>query len=506
MPRPFLFRHAIASAVAAGALTSTVVAQDFGRASLNGPLAAPPPVPTRGNLPVPSDIPELHADDDGPIGRSFVEPPPVPEAPWSLDVATDGGRNAAFAGVPLTLEEALEMAAANNPTLVQARAQVQGTLGLAVEAGLWPNPTFRYIGEQIGVDREGETDTPGEFQGATITQEFVTADKRDISRAKFLQRTRVAEWAAVSQQWRVCNDVRVHFYQALGAKQTVAIREDLLKAAEDALVTAREQWNLGQATRSDLHLANVALQEARLNLLMAENDYLEQFQTLASLIGLPLETGAVVGELDGETAEIDFEQVYQEYLEEAPQVIMAKQKLREDQITLKRELVEPIPNVFVEAGSGYNFEALETTGALSVSLDIPIFDRNQGNIRRAEADLVRQRREIQRTEMLLRRDLAMQYRRYLTARQHVEQFAQVILPEARAAYKNQLDAYAEDRQQWTDVLKVQSSYFDLRQRYIGHLVALRTSETLIRGYLLHDGLNVPAPLPPGHLDVTAQPR
>ena len=185
---------------------------------------------------------------------------------------------------------------------------------------------------------------------------------------------------------------------------------------------------------------------------------------------------------------------------------MARLHLREDQITLKRELVEPVPNVTVGAGPGYNFEALETTANLSVRFEVPLFDRNQGNIRRAEADLVRQRREIQRTEMLLRRDLATQYRRHLTARQHAGQFAEVILPEARAAYRNQLDAYAADRQNWTDVLDVQETDFDLRRRYIEHLVALRTSEILIRGDLLRDGLDTPAALPPGHLDVTAQPR
>ena len=499
-------RHLPPAAVLLAAIAVPALGQTAGRASLDDPVAAPPPIPTLGELPTPADVPELTPGDDGPVGREFTEPPPVPDAPPGLATLADAETNPVFAGPALTLDQALEMAAANNPTLVQARAQVQGTLGLAVEAGLWPNPVFNYIQEQAFVGRGSVADTPGEFVGFEVSQTFITADKRDISRAKYLQRTKTAEWAAIAQQWRVCNDVRTHFYEALGAKQVVAIRRELLKTAEDAVVTARERWNLGQATRSDLHMANVTLQQARLDLLMAENDYLERFQTLAAVIGSPLTTGAVAGELDGEAAEIDFEQVFNEYLEEAPQLVMARLHLREDQITLKRELVEPVPNVTVGAGPGYNFEALETTANLSVRFEVPLFDRNQGNIRRAEADLVRQRREIQRVEMLLRRDLAVQYRRYLTARQHAEQFAEVILPEARAAYRNQLDAYAADRQNWTDVLAVQETYFDLRRRYIEHLVALRTSEVLIRGYLLRDGLDTPAALPPGHLDVTAQPR
>ncbi len=180
--------------------------------------------------------------------------------------------------------------------------------------------------------------------------------------------------------------------------------------------------------------------------------------------------------------------------------------LREEQITLKRELAEPIPNVFVQGGSGYNFESREPVASANVFFEVPIFDRNQGNIRRAEADLVRQRAEVKRTELMLRQNLAQAYRDYLTALQHVEQYKSVILPEAREAYRNQLDAYKEDRQNWGEVLAVQKRYFDMRLTYVMNLITLRENETLIQGYLLHGGLMAPSELPAGHLDVTPQPR
>lgn len=459
----------------------------------------------RPAVPGPAQFPELEEDDD-PIGRRFVEPPPLPEPPPGLEIVADPEANPAFAGTPLTLEEALALASQNNPTLIQAQAQIQGTLGLAVEAGLWPNPVFIYVGEQIFVNREDET-TPGEWQGAQLRQEFVTADKRDISRAKFLQRTKVAEWVAAQQQWRVCNDVRIHYWRAVGNRELVGIHRELVKSAEDTVVTTRERWNLGQATRADLHLANVALQETRLNLLLAENDYLQAYETLIALIGVPLEGRSVAGTLDGEIVPVEFQTTLDRYYAEAPQVMQARLHLREEQITLKRELVEPVPNVFVQAGSGYNFEARETTMNANVFFEVPIWDRNQGNIRRAESDVVRQRAEVRRTELFLRQELARVYRDYLVALQHVRQFRDVILPEAREAYKNQLDAYSEDRQQWGDVLATQQRYFGLRLLYVTNLIALRTNETLIQGYLLHGGLlPAPPPVPVGHLDVTAQPR
>ncbi len=452
-----------------------------------------PPATFPGTPPLPRPL-----RDDDPVGRRFVEPVPPPAPPPGLEIAEDP----ATGGPSLSLEEALSLASQNNPTLRQAQAQVQGTLGMAVQAGLWPNPTVIYAGDNIGI--EG---TAGEFHGGQIQQEFITADKRDISRAKYLQRSKAAEWVAAEQQWRVCNDVRMLYWRALGQRELLAVRRELLKTAEDEVVTARERWNVGQETRAGLHAANVVLQQARLDLLMTENDYVGHYEELVAVIGCPVEGRTLAGTLDGEVRPVAFEAALADYYAAAPQVLRARAHMRESQITLKRELVEPVPNVFAQAGPGYDFTSNRTVAQVQVWLDVPIFDYNQGTIREAEADVVRQRSEIRRIEQLLRQDLARTYRGYLTALQHVEQFREVILPEAREAYREQLDAYKEDRQNWGDVLAAQRRYFDLRALYVTHLIALRTNETLVNGYLLTGGLVAPPnATPPGHIDAVARPR
>lgn len=97
-----------------------------------------------------------------------------------------------------------------------------------------------------------------------------------------------------------------------------------------------------------------------------------------------------------------------------------------------------MPDIVVKAGVGRNFEADETTAAASVGIELPIFDRNQGTIRQAEADFARQQGEIRRLELILKQDLARTYRDYLTALQHAINYGDVILPEARSAYVLQL--------------------------------------------------------------------
>ncbi len=119
---------------------------------------------------------------------------------------------------------------------------------------------------------------------------------------------------------------------------------------------------------------------------------------------------------------------------------------------------------------------------------MPVWNWNQGNIRSANAQVVRQQAEIRRVSLALQKDMAMVYRAYLTALQHVESYQRFILPELRRAYELALDSYEDSRNTWGDVLMAQRAYYMNRMAYVTHLMAWREAEVLIVGYLLHGGL------------------
>lgn len=421
-----------------------------------------------------------------------VNPPDTPAADDSQPVAAS----------TLTLESLESIAWTNNPTLAQSQAQIAAAEGKAWQAGLYPNPKLSYVGEQVGV--EG---TAGEWQGGEIQQEIVTAGKLRLSRQKHLARASVAEALNIAQQYRVLNDVRMHFYKTWGAQQKARIRAELLKTAEDRLVTVRELFNVGQANAAEVSLAKADLAEARLAWKMAENTARAEWEMLTAVVGCELDMSPLSGDLHGDTTSLDWETAYADLLAHSPQLVMAHRKVRADEITVERERVEPIPNVVISGGAGRNFEANETTYNASAMISLPIFDRNQGTVWQAENDLMRARSEVRRTELKLRHMLAERYRRYLTALQHVVRFEKTILPETRKAYEARLKAYKQDRQNWPDVLDTQEKYFNRRLQYVDQLVNWRSEEAVIKGYLLTNGLQAPdGPLPPGHIDAVPKPR
>ena len=453
-------------------------------------------------VPIPAPVPSPQLQPG--VGQKFIEPPLIPETPRA-ELAIEKGETGPSCP-PLSLEGLEALACSNNPTLVQAKAQVDGAFGKAIQAGLWPNPVFMYRGEQVGVDRM-DSDTPGEWQGAMIQQRFVTADKLDLSRSKYLERVKTAEWLAMAQEYRVLNDLRLHFFRTLGRQEIVQIQQELLKNAEDQLVTVREGYNLGYHPRARVHEANALLQEQRLAFLMSENDYRESFGRLMTLAGYDQEPAPLEGNLAGDLMPIEFDVAMDRLISESPEIKAAQSKLQADVITLRREEVEPIPDIVAIAGAGYNFEAVETTANVGINMEIPLWDWNQGTVRQAEADLVRQQHEVRRTELRLRNDLYGVYRTYLTALQHAQNYQEVVIPERRKAYEVLLDMYEADRVRWDDVLAAERNYFLARLTYVQNLIQWREAEVLISGYLLHGGLQAPMDItPPAHIDAVPKPR
>ncbi|MFQ5734091.1 MAG: TolC family protein [Planctomycetaceae bacterium] len=403
----------------------------------------------------------------------------------------------------MTIDTLEAMALKNNPTLAQATAQVRAARGAAYQAGRYLNPVIGYTSDQIGV-----SGTAGEFQGGFIAQEFVTAGKLRISREKYAQRARIAETNLQAQQQRVFNDVRIAFYRAAAAQRLVEIHRQLLANGEDNLQTHKEMLNLGQTNQAGLLQAEVDLQRDRLNLQAAQNSFLRTWRDLVSLVGVPDLAPQPLADHPGPgEGPLAWDAALNQLLTHSPELIAAWEKVRHDQIAVRRERVEPIPNILVDARVGRNFETRETVSGVSVGIPLPIYDRNRGTVRQALADLARSQAETRRLELELRTRLAAHYRDYQTAWQHVEGSRTIMLPKAKKAYDLLHAGYKKRRVAWPAVLRAQRRHLDLQAEYTNNLLRYREADVAIRGMLLTGGLTEPAgPISGGHIDATPKPR
>jgi cobalt-zinc-cadmium efflux system outer membrane protein len=393
----------------------------------------------------------------------------------------------------LSLADLERMALQNNPTLTQAAANVEVARGRALQSGLYPNPTVGYTGEQIG----SRTGPLGERQGAFIDQTIVTARKLQLNRARFGQEAAQMEWQAVAQQYRVLNGVRVRFYQLLAMQRLLDVRAELLKVADEAVTTTDELVNVGAANEADLLQARIEARQERVALENARALYRAAWRQLAAFVGNPcLPVSRLQGELDSPGAVPDWDTTVAHLLDASPELHIAEAAVAASQFALKREQVEPIPNLQLRVANGYNFEVGSNTTDVQLGVRLPLFDRNQGNIHAAQGQVARAQAEVSRVALSLQQRLARAYARYETAQASVQLYRDHNLPDARRAYELYLDSFRKRRAAWPQVLVAQRTYFQISVDYAEALADLRRAEAAILGLLLVDDVEEP-PAAPG---------
>ena len=392
----------------------------------------------------------------------------------------------------LRLEDLEQMALQRNPTLAQAAARIRAVRGQKLQAGLYPNPSVGYNADEVStgpIIRGGE-------HGFFVEQEIVTGGKLGLNRSIFAREETQAEASAEMQKYRVLNTVRRLFYQAQGAQRLIELQSELADITRQAVDISKQLYNVGQADEPDLLAAEVEGQRAELALIAARNDRVRIWHQLASVVGDPaLKPVPLAGDLENPLPQLERESALATLLRESPEIKIAQAGVARAEQALKRERVEWIPNIIVRGGLRNNRELVELGGRsvglegfVDVGVRIPLFDRNQGNVESARADLERARHEVARVKLSLRARLATAYRNYLDAVALVGKYRDEMLPRSQRAYDLYLKSYQQMEAAYPQVLIAQRTLFQLQVSYVEALVDLRQIVVEIRGLLLADGL------------------
>src|SRR5712664_3915771 len=421
---------------------------------------------------------------------------------WGFLVALPGrAQTPASEQKTITLEELQQMALQNNPTFAQSAANIQAAEGRKKQAGLYPNPTVGYQGEQI----RGGSFHGGE-QGFFIQQDIVLGGKLGLNRKIFDQELKQAQTEDEEQKLRVVTNVRMSYIQALAAQQTLELRQNLSKLADDAVETSHQLANVGQADAPDVLESEVEAQQAQLAVTMAEQNQQRVWKALAAVVGNPrLPLMKLEGKLE-DTPPVNAEELVEKIVNESPAVRIAELGVRRAEAALVRERREPIPDLQLRGGMEQNRELLSAPSGKAVGLQgfadvgvrIPIFNRNQGNIATGRADAERAKREVERVKLVLRERAASVVQNYTFSRTAVDRYTNQMIPRAQKAYEMYTKKYQEMAAAYPQVLIAQRTLMQLEVSYINALENFATSSLSLESYLLTDGLE--APSQPGGID------
>jgi cobalt-zinc-cadmium efflux system outer membrane protein len=414
-------------------------------------------------------------------------PPPYVAGPALVPETPSRASESVTPEVSLSEFEAL--AVSYNPTLAMAEELVKRERGRWWQAGRYPNPTFGYQGVEIG--NEGKAGQHGLYVGQT----FITADKLSLDQAVASSRIEQANWQREAQRQRVLQDVRFRFYDVLGAQQRVLTTRELEQLVENGVKLAQTLLDGGAegATKANVLQAEIELAEVRILLETAKNNHTTAWRRLAYIVGRPdLPERLLSGTLDAAAPNHEWNTVWQRLATSSPELQVAQAKLRRTRKQLRREHVQPIPNVNVQTSLQYDYSTNDTIAGLQLSVPLPFNNRNRGNIGAAFAEMRRAEREIERVQLDLRDRLSLAMRRYHNAKYRFDRYRRVILPKAKETLDLTTAGYQQQEFSFLRVLTARRAYVRSHLTSLEASIELRKSVAALDGFLLSGGLNTPA--------------
>ena len=335
-------------------------------------------------------------------------------------------RVAALLRAELTEQSAVQLALLNNRELQAAGEELGVAQADLVQAGLLRNPSF------------GVAVRFPETSGGILNTEFSLAQEL-LDLFLLPLRKRLADEQLQQAKLRLSNTlfllvgrVRREFYALQALQQAVALRRDVLEAAEASAELAARQRQAGNIGELELDTQRSATEQARLDLARDALELEGQRERLNRLLGLwGTQTGWTVTAMlpDLPPAEPSLEGLEARAVERRLDVASARQEARI--VTQALELAKTsrfvgMVEVGVSRSSGPE-PGIRVTGP-TLRLELPIFDRRQGLIGKLEAQRRQSEKRLQALAVDARSEVRIAVHALRGRRQVAEQFRSVLLP------------------------------------------------------------------------------
>ena len=366
------------------------------------------------------------------------------------------------------LERLTNLALEGHPILRRARARIQEARGKALQAGIWSNPRFDTNSPFVlGVGRNNE-------YNAGFQTEIPSMGKKRLDREAAQQLVREAQFGALSDRYDVLQAVRQQFYAALAQQRRVEVSEELVRIARGARNAAQRMYDAGLAPETDVLLLTIELQKAETELVQARTLLVGRRRQLAAAVARPdLELGELAGHLAGPPPVFDDRYVAQFVATQNVDVLSAEAETARTRTLLRRARVEPVPNVYGGPGQQWGVPSHKMTSInqfwLNFSFSITLWNRNQGGIRAAEADIADARANVPATQNKLLKQAADALGRHRAALQAAQRIRVNVLPTARRNQELVMSGYQKGLFPVSQVFQAQRALFAANLDYIDAL-------------------------------------
>jgi len=367
----------------------------------------------------------------------------------------------AYAAPAYTLQELIDTALKQNPSVDIARAQEEAAIAAVTTAKQYQNPELMADGGPSR-NRSGNHEVNTSW-GMSLSQPLEFSDVRKARREYAESGVDVA--TVGTELTRIDLKVRVKdsYYLILQRQAVLRLVEDdrnLLKQIRDRVKLRVE---VGEAPKYELIKADTES-------LAAERDYqsalfrvTEAKGLLRGLIGAGMpDDYELLGELPL-TQTLPSVEAIKEKIRVSPQLeqLRAANKAAEAKLQLEERLRNP--GLTLRAGIDQDPDL--RTARLGLSIPLPLWNQRQGQIAEASANLRQVQASLQERELSLTRQTDAAYQRYLIAQQQLYAFENGLLSQSEAVLKTAEAAYRYGERGILEYLDAQRTFRSVRRDY-----------------------------------------
>ena len=374
----------------------------------------------------------------------------------------------------LTLAAALQLALANNPDIAVARREYAATEGALIQGQARPNPelSFQQEGTRSATRSSAlQINLPIEMGGKRQARIDVSQRGRGLASAELTQRQGEVRAAVIGA-----------FFDVLSAQERIRLAEETLTLTQRVTDVTGKRVIAGKISPVEETKARVAEAQVKVELSQAQGDLRISRQKLSSLWG---------------NATPRFERVEGavDDLPEVPSVVALDRRvqvspnLRRTEVELQRRVAltrveqskrtpDPTISLGVKRAPASSNQIL-----FGVSVPLPFFDGNQGNLLEALRREDKARDEISANRLRLQSEVLQWRERLLTARAEVDALKNEVLPGARSAYEAAGKGFDAGKFSFLETLDAQRTLIQARAQYLRALAETHRAATEIERLL-----------------------
>jgi cobalt-zinc-cadmium efflux system outer membrane protein len=376
---------------------------------------------------------------------------------WCSAVVAQPLRSAAHGtAIAIDLPAAIRLAL-EQPAVRAAAYEVAANEAAVGQADRYPNPELEFLREG---QRAGTRTTT--FQ---IKQPIELGGKRRARVALAESGVTLARGELAARRRDVRSDVIASYHGVLIAQERRQLAQSLVELARRAVDVAGKRVAAGKISPIDETRARLAAVDASTELNRAAGELAIARTKLGALVGQPANALSLAAPDLERLPAMEPHAASLARVSDSSAVQRARSQLAARTAQTDVERAARIPDVTISVGSQRDEELGRRQAVIGLSVPLPLFNRNAGNLgaalRRADAA----RDELAAVQVSAASELAGAYTRYEVAGGEVAQLRQEVLPNAQSAYELTLKGFEYGKFSILDVLDAQRTLFQSRSRY-----------------------------------------